>query len=155
MIARLFSLLSASAIALFVSHLPSNLRAETVTVLKVIDGDTLIIGERCSRLLDQSKLLRIRVFGIDTPESSKAVAKCDAEVTKGKAATEFARKLIKPGAQVTVSGVIQDKYACRVVGNVKLADGRSFADAMIKAGHARPYGVTNKKGALTKSSWCD
>jgi endonuclease YncB( thermonuclease family) len=122
-------------------------RAEPVTVLRVIDGDTLIIGEPCSPLLP-TNLLRIRVRGIDTPESRRPPAKCASEVTAGKAATLHARELIQPGDIVTVSRTGPDKYACRIVADVRLPSGRDFGSAMIAAGHARAY------DGKRKSTWC-
>jgi endonuclease YncB( thermonuclease family) len=122
-------------------------KAEPVTVLRVIDGDTLIIGELCSPLLPGS-LLRIRVRGIDTPESRRPPAKCASEAAAGKAATLHARTLVKPGDVVRLSRPGPDKYACRIVADVRLASGRDFGAAMIAAGHARAY------DGKRKASWC-
>jgi endonuclease YncB( thermonuclease family) len=124
-------------------------QAEAVVVMRVIDGDTIIIGEPCSKFLP-GRMLRIRVRGIDTPESRKPPARCDAEVEAGKAATAFARSLVRPGDEITVSNFGADKYMCRVVASVTLPDGRDMATELIAAGHARPYGESGVK----KQSWC-
>lgn len=121
--------------------------ADTVTVLRVVDGDTIIIGEPCSRLLP-GKPLRIRVAGVDTPESRKPPAKCAAEVVSGKAATAFVRELLRPGDQIGIEVLGPDKYACRVVASVTLPDGRDLASTLIAAGHARAY------DGGRKGSWC-
>jgi micrococcal nuclease len=141
-------LLVAGALAALLSG--TRAHAEEVVVMRVIDGDTIIIGEPCSRFLPGS-LLRIRVRGIDTPESRKPPARCDAEIAAGKAATAFARSLVRPGDEITVSNVGADKYMCRVVASVTLPDGRDLATELIAAGHARPYG---ESGSLKKQSWC-
>jgi endonuclease YncB( thermonuclease family) len=139
-----------AAIGLLVATAAQGNEAIPVTVLKVIDGDTLIIGEPCSRF-DAKTLMRVRVFGIDTAESKAPPGKCQAEVDLGKKATEFARSLIKPGAEVGITYRAKDKWGCRIVASVTLPDGRDFAKVMIEAGHARPYGLD---GSLTKTSWC-
>lgn len=140
--------LGAGALAAMISGPPAH--AEAVVAMRVIDGDTIIVGEQCTRLLP-GRLMRVRVRGIDTPESRQPPAKCEAEVAAGKAATAFARSLVQPGDEITVSNVGVDKYMCRVVASVTLPDGRDLANVLIAAGHARPYG---EDGNLTKKSWC-
>lgn len=116
-----------------------------------IDGDTIIIDEPCSRF-QPLKQMRVRIYGIDTPESRMPPAKCEAEVKKGLDAKHYAQSIIKRGDLVKVRFVTQDKYACRIVGLVTLPDGRDFTETMIKEGYARPYG---QDGNLTKSDWCN
>jgi endonuclease YncB( thermonuclease family) len=125
-------------------------RAAEFITYGAIDGDTIIIAERCN--LWNPANTRVRIFGIDTPESRLPPAKCEAEVKLGKAAKAFAQGLIKRGDRVIVTYVTKDKYSCRIVGTVTLPDGRDFAKVMIAAGLSRPYGLT--AGALTKSDWC-
>jgi endonuclease YncB( thermonuclease family) len=136
----------AVAIAVFAA-LPAY--ADQVRSFGAIDGDTIIIAERCNLWNPQN--IRVRIFGIDTPESRMPPAKCDYEVRLGKAAKVFAQSLIKRGDIIKFKYVAKDKYSCRVVGTVTLPDGRDFAQAMIEAGHAKIYG---KDGNLTKSDWC-
>lgn len=127
-------------------------QAEEAITYGALDGDTIVIAERCDRFNSQNR--KLRVYGIDTPESSFVRGKCAAEVAKGKEAKKFAQSLIKRGDTIEFQYVTKDKWECRWVANVTLADGRDFANTMIAAGHARPYGVSKGKGALTKSDWC-
>jgi micrococcal nuclease len=121
--------------------------AEQVTVARVLDGDTFVIDYPCSPLLP-GKSLSIRLFGIDTPESHRNIAKCEAEVDAGTRAADFMRGVLKPGARVDLTVMGPDKYACRIDAMASL-NGVDLATLMIKAGHARAY------DGGTKSSWCE
>jgi endonuclease YncB( thermonuclease family) len=121
--------------------------AESVTVSRVLDGDTFVIDTPCSPLLP-GKNLSIRIAGIDTPESSRTFAKCEKEVAAGLAAKVFMRSLLPPGSSVALTVVGPDKYSCRIVADAAI-DGKDLATAMLEAGHARPY------DGGRKSSWCD
>jgi micrococcal nuclease len=125
-------------------------RAGEFITYGAVDGDTIVIAERCNFWNPENT--HVRIFGIDTPESRMPPAKCRAEVKKGKAAKAFAQSLMKRGDRVTVEYVTKDKYSCRIVGTVTLPDGRDFAKAMVQSGLVRAYGLT--AGALTKSDWC-
>lgn len=96
--------------------------------LTVIDGDTFEVrgtGER------------IRLTNIDTPEKGDR-ARCAAERAAANAATQAARQLISAADTVTINRTgRQDDYG-RTIGYV-LIDGRDLGDAMIAAGHARPW----------------
>lgn len=118
------------------------------TVLSVPDGDTVKVHvEKCSPAFLCT--IDVRVLGIDTPESHKPPAKCDAEVQKGQAAAAFGRALIRPGDRLNFTFRKWDKFGGRIDGTITLPDGRDYAETIIGEGLARPY------DGKAKSSWCD
>ncbi len=103
-------------------------------VRRVIDGDTLVadldLGWRVWRIDE-----RIRLRGIDCPEKN---------TPEGQTAWKFAAGALgafaaNPGAEleepVTVTSTGLDKYG-RVLGVVRLRDGRLLNDLILDAGHA-------------------
>jgi micrococcal nuclease len=99
-------------------------------ILTVHDGDTcradIDLGFGVS-LKNQS----LRVFGIDTPETS---------TDAGKLAREHARTLLTGGLIVRVETFkdSKEKYG-RYLTKIRLPDGSDYGSAMIAAGHAKPY----------------
>ncbi len=89
----------------------------------VIDGDTFRLesGER------------IRIAGIDTPETQKGQAKCSAEIVLGRSATTLARTLLD-GRTVTIVRV--GRSYNRTVARVTLA-GRDVGAELVASGVAR------------------
>ncbi len=108
------------------------------TVGHVIDGDsfTLVIKGWPAYFSPWE----VRVQGIDTPEHEFPPAQCIEETALGKQATVVAKTLLKPGDLVTViwDGKSREKYG-RLLGAVRLADGRDYGALMIAAGVARAY----------------
>ncbi len=113
---------------------------ELVTVIKIIDGDTLWVyygGQR----------EKVRLIGIDTPESKvNTKAKRDAEKTgqdieiitaMGKRATKYVSSLVKPGHKVTIEFDVEqrDRYG-RLLGYVYLSNGKMLNEEIVKAGYA-------------------
>lgn len=96
---------------------------EQGTVRYVTDGDTFRLesGER------------IRIAGIDAPETRVDQAGCAAEITLGKAASERARALLDHRT-VTIERV--GKSYKRTVAKVTL-DGRDLATELVEMGVAR------------------
>jgi len=92
------------------------------------DGDTchldvdlgfgLVIGLSC------------RCYGINAPELATPT---------GPAARDFAASLAPAGSAIEVSSHGWDKYGGRFLGEIFLADGRSFSAVMIGAKQAKPY----------------
>jgi micrococcal nuclease len=126
-----------AAIALLVTALPATAaQAPTVeTVARVIDGDTfqLATGER------------IRVAGIDAPETQRHQAHCAAEVRQGLAAKAQARALLDGRrVQITRTGRSYE----RTVARVKIG-GQDFGQMMIDRGAARPW-----PRGRPKPDWC-
>jgi endonuclease YncB( thermonuclease family) len=106
----------------------------------VIDGDTFKLGDR-----------KIRIIGIDTPETHPA--RCAKEATMGEAATAELQRLLNQGAFEMVGRSFNDKdrYGrdLRVIRRVK-SDGteQSIADDMRESRLARRY-----LGGF-KDGWC-
>jgi micrococcal nuclease len=101
----------------------------------VTDGDTFRLesGER------------IRIAGIDAPETQPGNAKCKAEIQRGKAATRRAIALLK-GRAITFERV--GRSYKRTVASVRLG-GRDLATMLVETGSARwwPRGKA-------KPDWC-
>lgn len=101
----------------------------------VIDGDTFRLesGER------------IRIAGIDAPETQAGQARCRAEIALGKAATAGARTLLG-GRTVTIRRV--GRSYNRTVARVTLA-GRDVGSELVTAGVARWWPRWQRK-----PDWC-
>ncbi len=111
-------------------------------VIKVYDGDTF----KCR--LKSGEEIRVRLIGVDTPESRvNPKAKRDAERTGfslkhiirlGKKATEFTKKLIPPGTVVYLETDVQihDRYG-RLLAYVYLPDGRMLNEVLLEEGYAK------------------
>jgi len=116
------------------------------TVIRVYDGDTF----RCR--LRNGEEVRVRLIGIDTPESRRnRKAYRDAErsgrsleeiVRMGKKASAFTRKLIPPGTEVYLETDVQihDRYG-RLLAYVYLPDGRMLNEVLLEEGYATVYTV--------------
>lgn len=117
-------------------------------VISVTDGDTVKVRVPAWSATP-FETIALRVDGIDTPESTKNLAKCEKELTEGLLAKAQARSLIKSNQAITFSFHGFDKYGGRIDAGITLPDGRDFATVMIAAGHARSY------DGGKKSSWCN
>ena len=108
---------------------------EQVRIGYVIDGDTfrLTSGER------------IRVAGIDAPETRAGQAKCAREIARGKLATAKARALLD-GRAVTIVRV--GRSYRRTVARVELG-GRDLAAQLVAIGVAQSWGRHRPK-----PNWC-
>jgi endonuclease YncB( thermonuclease family) len=105
---------------------PAALGAPVTGRAKIIDGDSLeVSGER------------IRLFGIDAPESRQACR--DARRQSYACGREAARALSAfiAGRAVTCTPVDYDRYGRDVA--ICTAEGRDLGDAMVRAGHAVEY----------------
>lgn len=104
-------------------------------VAHVTDGDTfrLASGER------------IRIAGIDAPETQRGQAKCGREIDAGRAATATARRLLAGRAvQLERLGRSYDRTVARVT-----LGGRDVAGELVRLGAARWW----PRGAR-KPDWC-
>lgn len=116
-----------------------------VTVLRVIDGDTVAFA--APWLPDPlKKELSIRVYGVDTPEKGHR-AKCPKEAQMGEAATAFTKQMISTAQRRQIVLIDWDKYGGRVLGDV-LINGQSLRMLLIQKGYAREY------YGEAKTSWC-
>lgn len=114
-------------------------------VTRAVDGDTVEVQVDWLPV-ELGDKLKIRIFGVDTPEKG-ARAKCPAEAMLGGRASEFTKKFIK-GKKVLVEIKEWDKFGGRVLGDVNV-DGKSLRAELIKNGYAREYFGDAKK------SWCN
>jgi micrococcal nuclease len=113
-------------------------------VLKVYDGDTF----KCR--LENGEEVRVRLIGIDTPESRKNKKLMrDARrmgisaqeiIEMGKIASRFTKKLIPPGTTVYLETDVQihDRYG-RLLAYVYLPDGRMLNEVLLLEGYATLY----------------
>jgi len=102
-------------------------------VISVADGDTLTV------LPQQGERQRIRLYGIDAPESGQA---------GGDAATAFARSKAL-FADVKLNVVDTDRYG-RTVAIVTLPDGSILNEELVKHGHAWVYDAYCRQPICTK-----
>lgn len=116
-----------------------------VEILRIIDGDTVAFSAPFLPA-PLKKELSIRVYGVDTPEKGFR-AKCPQEDAKGKAASEFTKKLVQSATKRQIVLYDWDKYGGRVLGDVIL-NGQSLRELLIKNGFAREY------YGEAKQSWC-
>ena len=131
-------------IALLVSFTASA-TPEKATVTKIVDGDTIYVNQN-------GNTLKVRLIGIDTPESrynSKAERDSDrsgedikAILTQGKWATAYLKSILRKGDTVTLEYDLQqyDKYG-RTLAYVYLSDGRFLNNLMISSGYASPLTI--------------
>ena len=101
-------------------------------IVKVLDGDTYDL------LLADNTKIRIRMEGIDAPESG---------MPYGRKATDYLKALTQNQKTVKVSLSNKDQYG-RYVSYTYLEDGRELSREMIKAGYAWHYKQYNKDKEL-------
>ena len=98
------------------------------TVERVVDGDTIdVVLDLGFDILYKS---RVRLYGIDTPESR---TRDKDEKVRGKMAAAFLKEAVDNGAKVVIETKLKDsrgKYG-RVLGNV-VVDGVNINEALIK-----------------------
>jgi len=116
-----------------------------VTVLYIYDGDTL-------QLDIEGRRERVRLIGIDTPESyendravriSRRTGKeLKSIIAEGKRASAFVKNLLHQGDEVTIEFDTErrDRYN-RLLGYVYLSDGRMLNEVIIKSGYAYPLTI--------------
>lgn len=130
----------------FIFAIPAQANIYEVEIIRIIDGDTVII--KAPFLPSPLKPeLAVRVFGVDTPEKSWR-GKCEYEREHGELASLFTSSLIETTTKHQVDLMKWDKFGGRVLGDIIL-DGKSLRDLLIENGYAREY--YGKK----KESWCE
>ena len=125
------------------------LNAETLydyKIIRVIDGDTVEI-EANFLPAPLKPSLKLRIYGIDTPEK-KSRANCDLEAELSKKATAFTQKVINESISKKIKIRKWDKYGGRVLGDIIL-DGKSLELLLLNEGLAKPY------DGGKKLSWCN
>lgn len=114
----------------------------TATVIDVIDGDSLRLRVRI--WINQELTVVLRLSGIDAPELRSRCATEQRAAEKARALTTF----LVAGQTVTLTNLRHDKYGGRILGDVRLADGRDLATTLINANLARSYDGGKRQG------WC-
>ena len=106
--------------------------AFTASVVRVVDGDTFLarVGEGAT--------VRVRIIGVDTPETVKpnTPVRC-----YGPQASAFTKHLLRPGSVVRAAhepGGETDRYG-RQLWDVWLPDGRFLESVLTASGAARAY----------------
>jgi micrococcal nuclease len=107
------------------------------TVLRVIDGDSLVV--RATIWLGQEVETTVRLLGVDTPELRGA---CGEERNLATRSRAFTARLADTGAEISLSDIQLGKFAGRVLARVVTAGGVDIGQALIDAGLARPYPPT-------------
>jgi micrococcal nuclease len=105
------------------------------TVVRVVDGDTFI-----ARRPGVAKTIRVRIIGVDTPETvrPRTPPRC-----WGAEASAMTKRLLPTGGAVRAAyehGGTTDRYG-RDLWDVWLPDGRFLAGELVTAGAGRAYRV--------------
>lgn len=112
-------------------------------VIRVIDGDTLLVSAR--PWPQQSIEVYVRLRGIDTPELK---SKCERGQDAAAEAKRLLEELAAASGTVKLTRIDADKYFGRIVADVSLSDGRDPAKLMISAGLATAYSGHGRKNDL-------
>ncbi|MBP6005551.1 thermonuclease family protein [Candidatus Saccharibacteria bacterium] len=113
----------------------SHLSSQSVTVLKVIDGDTIEVSLN-------GQIQKVRLIGVDTPETKdpRLVVQC-----YGTEASQYSRQRLE-GREITLESdpyvANYDKYQ-RLLAYVYL-DGKNFNQELIEQGYAHEYTYDNQ-----------
>ena len=121
-----------------------------VVVIKVVDGDTVDVDIDLGFgvcLKDE----RVRIMGIDTPESRTSDR---VEDLFGEAAKERLKVLMKDGGKLITTEDrkgedMKGKFG-RILGDFRIGDGRKVTDILIEEGHAVAYFGGNKEEVQAK-----
>lgn len=143
---KLLLLLLAIPVLAFAQKMPKNSATYDAEILRVSDGDTIVIAAPFlpAPLKPQ---LAVRIFGVDTPEVGRR-AECPAEAQRGELASQYTKQLVQNGRQFQVVLYGWDKFGGRVLGDI-IVDGQSVRFGLIANGLAREYYGDKKE------SWCN
>ena len=103
-------------------------------ILRVIDGDTLLVQAR--PWPQQSMEVYVRIRGIDAPEMH---SKCAAIRRAGIDARHALEEMTNVSPEIKLTAIAGDKYFGRILANVTLADGRNPAQYLLSTGTVRAY----------------
>ena len=129
----------------FAQKLPKNAATYEAQILRVSDGDTIVIA---APFLPQplKPELAVRIYGVDTPEKGHR-AQCPAEAQRGEMASQYTKQLVQSGQRFQVTLYGWDKFGGRVLGDI-IVNGQSVRQGLIANGLAREY------YGEAKQSWC-
>jgi endonuclease YncB( thermonuclease family) len=143
---RLLLVLLAVPMLAFAQKLPKNAATYDAQILRVSDGDTIVIA---APFLPQplKPELAVRIYGVDTPEKGHR-AQCPTEAQRGEMATQYTKQLVQSGQRFQVTLYAWDKFGGRVLGDI-IVNGQSVRAGLIANGLAREY------YGDAKQSWCN
>ena len=118
--------------------LPSPALAVPAEQVRVIDGDTVAIGQE-----------RLRLLNIDAPETSSP--RCPAEAAAGERATTRLKELTAGGVMVVRSGD-RDRYG-RTLGRLVVGT-RDVGDILLSEGVALPWEPGRRAWEERRRHWC-
>ena len=146
----LLLLLAVPMLALAQEKVPKNSATYDARILRVTDGDTVVIAAPFLPAPFKPELA-IRVFGVDTPEKGHR-AMCPSEARRGEEASAFTKNAISQAvaqsSKLQVTMYSWDKFGGRVLGDI-LINGQSLRAGLIANGFAREY------YGEAKTSWCN
>jgi endonuclease YncB( thermonuclease family) len=142
----LLLLLAVPMLALAQGKMPKNAATYDAQILRVSDGDTIVIA---APFLPQplKPELAVRIYGVDTPEKGHR-AQCPAEAQRGEMASQYTKQLVQSGQKFQVTLYGWDKFGGRVLGDI-IVNGQSVRAGLIANGLAREY------YGEAKQSWCN
>lgn len=115
-------------------------------VTRVIDGDTVEVQvDFLPKELGDK--LKIRIWGVDTPEKGWRAHNIYEEQL-GEKASVFTKKLINEANDIKINVIMWDKFGGRILGDV-IIDGKSLRQLLLDNGYAKEYYGTKKE------SWDD
>jgi len=121
-----------------------------VVLLKAVDGDTVDVDiDLGFNVWLHSE--RVRIMGIDTPESR---TRDKVEKLFGKAAKARLKELLQEGAVLVTTEEkngedMRGKFG-RILGDFKIPDGRKVTDVLVEEGHCVPYFGGSKEEVQAK-----
>lgn len=138
------ALLLIPALAL-AQKMPKNSATYDAQVLRVSDGDTIVISAPFLPAPLKPELA-VRIYGVDTPEKGHR-AQCALEDQRAQLASKYTSQLIAQGGKIQVTLYAWDKFGGRVLGDI-IVNGQSVRAGLIQNGLAREY------YGDAKTSWC-
>ena len=106
----------------------------TAEILRVIDGDTILVEAR--PWPQQTMEVYVRIRGIDAPEIH---SHCDLIRAGAEQAQHVLEDMASASPTIQLTRISGDKYFGRIVANVTLSDGRDVGSDLLLAGLAHPY----------------
>ncbi|EPE96062.1 thermonuclease family protein [Rhizobium grahamii] len=103
-------------------------------ILRVIDGDTLLVEAR--PWPQQTMEVYVRIRGIDAPEMHSSCAETRRAGIDARHALET---LTSRSSEIQLTQIAGDKYFGRILANVTLSDGRNPAQDLLEEGIVRTY----------------
>jgi endonuclease YncB( thermonuclease family) len=103
-------------------------------ILRVIDGDTLLVEAR--PWPQQTMEVYVRIRGIDAPEMHSSCADVRREGIDARHALE---SLTSGSSEIQLTQIAGDKYFGRILADVTLSDGRNPAQDLLEEGIVQAY----------------